>query len=373
MKHRITLACVLACLSFSSLAEERCVYGKNGLQEPITNTEIGGGTTGPATMADGTVVNYQNVAIGPGAEANGSDNIAVGRSAHAEGDSTIAIGPRAEATGDYSQAIGPDAKATDCYSTAVGTGAEATGRSSTAIGDHAKASGDYSTATGNYAEASGHSSTASGRNAKASGAYSSATGSNSEASGAYSTANGSNALATANNSTALGANSRATHTNSVALGAGSQTTRANEVQVGNRQIGGVQDGVLDMDAVNVRQMRAADAWTLNQANQYSDLGDVWTLNEARNYTDERVQYLDKRISRQGAMNTAMSMMTGSAAAIPGKSKIAVGMGFSNGEPALAVGYQRAWLTKKNRPMALTLGAAFARGERSVGLGLAWGL
>lgn len=386
MKRILLTTCLLLALPLSGVAQERCVTGATPIDAPASNYEANGGTTGSATMADGSVVNANNIAIGR-ANAAGAGNIAVGTLANAEGMQTVAIGDNTDATGDFSVAVGQGAQATKCYSVAVGDSAKATGRFATANGANANASGTQSTASGAYSEASGHASTANGTQAKASGAYSTAGGANSNASATYATATGSGSNASgvastatgglsnasAANATANGYNAQATHTNSVALGANSKTTRVNEVNVGSRQIGGVNDAILGTDAVNLRQMQAADAWTLNQAKFYSDAGDIRTLNQAIFYTDEKVKGLNARINRIGAMGTAMSMMTASAASIPSKSKFAVGVGYTNGEPAVALGYQRNWLTKNNRPVSFIVGAAFARKERSVGMGMAWGL
>jgi hypothetical protein len=309
MKRTVLFLALSAC-SFGALAQtaepsgERCVTGTTTAANGYNNYTAGGGTTGPEVMADGTILDRNNISIGQGANGAGSDEIAIGTRANAEGFQGVGVGPNTNITGDFGVGVGQGAEVTKCYGVA--------------IGDAAKAN----------------------------------------------------------------------HRNSVALGPKSATTRENEVNVGGRQIGGVNDAALDTDAVNLRQMRAADAvvlnqarnyadWgdarTLQQAKNYADAGDVWTLNQARHYTDEAVKGLSKRIDRVGAMNTAMSMMTASAASIPSKSKIAVGMGLTNGEPAFAFGYQRNWITKNNRPMSFIVGAAFARHERSVGAGLAWGL
>ena len=350
MKRTALFIALLGC-SFGAMAQtapasgERCVKGANPITNGYNNYTENGGSTGSATMADGVVLAASNSASGQGAQANGRNNIAEGQNALAEGFSASARGTNAKATGDFAQADGDQAIATGCYSIAEGTSAEATARSASAHGDHAKATADY---------------------AKADGAWSSATAKNATADGSFSSA-------TAENASAFGAKAGAHHKNSVALGANSQTTRQNEVNVGGRQIGGVNDATLGTDAVNLRQMQAADAWTLAQAKTYADLGDQWTLNQAKHYTDEKMKGLHERIDRVGAMNTAMSMMTSSAASIPGKSKMAVGVGVTNGEPAVAMGYQRNWLTKNNRPMSFIVGAAFARKERSVGAGMAWGL
>jgi trimeric autotransporter adhesin len=309
MKRTVLFLALSAC-SFGAIAQtaepsgERCVSGTTTTANGYNNYEAAGGSTGPEVMADGTILDRNNISIGQGANANGSDEISIGTRANTEGFQGVGVGANVDVTGDFGVGVGQGVEISKCYGVGIGDGANVQ------------------------------------------------------------------------------------HRNSVALGGKSATTRENEVNVGNRQIGGVNDATLDKDAVNLRQMRAADAVvlnqarnyadlgdarTLNQAKTYSDLGDVWTLNQAKHYTDEKVKGLHKRIDRMGAMSTAMSMMTSSAAAIPGKSKMAVGMGFTNGEPAVAIGYQRAWLTKNNRPMSFTVGAAFARKERSVGAGLAWGL
>jgi autotransporter adhesin len=78
----------------------------------------------------------------------------------------------------------------------------------------------------------------------------------------------------------------------------------------------------------------------------------------------RFEHTDKRIDRSGAMQTAMSMMTASAAGIRTDNRLAVGSGSQNGHAALSVGYQRAVGDRAS----VTLGGAFTNGESSVGLG-----
>ena len=135
------------------------------------------------------------------------------------------------------------------------------GDGSTAVGKDSDASGKDSSAIGSGAVASGDKGSAVGAGAVASGSGSSAIGAGSVASGTGSTAVGEGAKATGDHSTALGQGAQASHTNSVALGAGSTTSRDNEVSIGapgqERYLGNVKDGVLDTDAVNVRQMNNA--------------------------------------------------------------------------------------------------------------------
>jgi len=138
---------------------------------------------------------------------------------------------------------------------APGTG----GPGSIVVGDGADASGKNGSAIGSGAVASGENASAIGNGAAASGSNSSAVGQGAVASGSNSTAVGQGAVASGDNSTALGQGAKATNNNSVALGAGSQTSRDNEVSIGapgaERYLGNVKDGVLDTDAVNVRQLR----------------------------------------------------------------------------------------------------------------------
>jgi len=142
------------------------------------------------------------------------------------------------------------------------------GAGSIVVGDGADASGEKSSAIGQGAVASGDNSSAVGQGAEASGSNSSAVGQGAVASGENSSAIGQGAVASGDNSTALGQGAQASHDNSVALGAGSQTSRDDEVSIGapgaERYLGNVKDGVLDTDAVNVRQLNNAIGGLQNQ-------------------------------------------------------------------------------------------------------------
>ncbi|MEO7149248.1 MAG: YadA-like family protein, partial [Rhodanobacteraceae bacterium] len=70
-----------------------------------------------------------------------------------------------------------------------------------------------------------------------------------------------------------------------------------------------------------------------------------------------------------SMSTAMVQMAASAAGIDTDNRVGVGYGNSNGQSALAVGYQR-----KISPQAtFTIGGSVASGESSVGavVGFGW--
>ena len=77
---------------------------------------------------------------------------------------------------------------------------------------------------------------------------------------------------------------------------------------------------------------------------------------------------DERMGRLGAMNAAMVQMATSAANIQTRNRVAVGVGYSEGESALAVGYQRSI----SRNVSFTLGGAFSSSETSAGAGLGFG-
>ena len=159
----------------------------------------------------------------------------------------IALGENAEATGGNTVAIGQGTKATNYYSIAIGykggAGAPTTGRNAIAIGTETAATGTDSVAIGYTAKARGERSLALGDDAGAWGTNSVALGY-----GAESTLN-------ANNSVALGQNSLANEENVVSIGNdGSQGGSAY-----TRRLVNMAAGVADTDAVNVGQMRDADA------------------------------------------------------------------------------------------------------------------
>ena len=145
----------------------------------------------------------------------------------------------------------------------------------------------------------------------------------------------------------------ASGSNSVALGNNSTNDRANTVSVGSvgseRQITNVAAATARTDAVNF--------------GQFTD-----GLSDLRAYVDRRFGEQDVRIDKLGAMNSAMSTMLASAAGIRTENRIAVGAGFSGGESALAIGYQRAI----GERASFTLGGAFTDDESSAGIGFGYG-
>ncbi|MCD9027249.1 YadA-like family protein [Luteimonas sp. BDR2-5] len=178
-------------------------------------------------------------------------------------------------------------------------------------------------------------------------------------------------------------------------------------------VSNVADGVDDMDAVNVRQMQAgnaatlqsandytgtreaavrtdmatADAATLESANGYTDTVAVRTLASANAYTDsamaafnadidglrvemdDRFRHQDRRIDRLAATSGAYAGMAMNTAGLSGRNRVGVGVGSQGGEQALAVGYQRAIGNRAS----VSIGGAFGGGEKSLmgGAGFSW--
>ncbi len=134
------------------------------------------------------------------------------------------------------------------------------------------------------------------------------------------------------------------------------------------RVANVADGAAPTDAANVRQVQNGNAQTLSQANAYTE-SRIQALNldlpGFRREIDDRFANQDKRISRVGAMGTAMAQMTASAAGIRAPNRLAVGTGVQGGHAAFAVGYQRAI----GDNATFTVGGAISGdGEDSVGAG-----
>ncbi|MFJ2989647.1 ESPR-type extended signal peptide-containing protein [Collimonas sp. NPDC087041] len=186
-----------------------------------------------------------------------------------------------------------------------------------------------------------------GNGAVASGDNSSAIGSGATASGDNSTAVGGKSSATGADSTALGANSSATGNNSVAIGAGSVADRDNSVSFGStgneRQLTNVADGTEATDAVNKRQLDGAISGVNN-----------------------RIDQLDRRVDEMGAISSAQAQMAMSTAGLLGNNRLGVGVGYQNGQSALALGYQHVY-AKGSRTLNFG-GATSTRGTVSVGAG-----
>ena len=95
---------------------------------------------------------------------------------------------------------------------------------------------------------------------------------------------------------------------------------------------------------------------------------TWTLSGSLEAASARIDQLDVDVSRSGAMQSAMSMMSASAAGIRETNRLAVGAGFQGGQNALSIGFQRALSDKTT----FTLGGAFSGGQSTIGIGYGMG-
>ncbi|KLD66005.1 YadA-like family protein [Dyella japonica] len=223
--------------------------------------------------------------------------------------------------------------------------------------------------------------------------------------GNNSAAGGAGAAASGDNSLALGNGSQATADNSVAIGNASVADRANAVSMGSsgkeRQITNVAAGTQGTDAVNVSQLKAAQAGgvqydinsdgstnynsvTLNPnggstaihnvqaGTATTDAVNVGQLNDAmvntqnwsKNYTDQQINQMGKR----AYAGTASALATANIpqAYQPNQSVVGVGIGNYHGQNAISVGMST--ITESGRYIF----KASATGSQQDGLGVGVG-
>ncbi|WP_303636622.1 ESPR-type extended signal peptide-containing protein [Stenotrophomonas tuberculopleuritidis] len=102
---------------------------------------------------------------------------------------------------------------------------------------------------------------------------------------------------------------------------------------------------------------------LARANQYSD--------GISREVDRRLEKMDKRFNRMAAMNSAQSAMAMNTAGLATYNRLGAGVGYAEGESAMAVGYQRVLNDKGSATFSLN-GAFTNSGERSLGVGVGIG-
>lgn len=102
---------------------------------------------------------------------------------------------------------------------------------------------------------------------------------------------------------------------------------------------------------------------LARANEYSD-------GVARE-VDARLDKMDKRFNRMAAMSSAQTAMAMNTAGLATYNRLGAGVGYAEGESAMAVGYQRVLNDKGSATFSLN-GAFTNSGEQSVGLGVGIG-
>ena len=257
-------------------------------------------------------------------------------------------GSAASVIGDNSLALGINASVQGTNSTAIGYGAQVIGDSSISIGDQNQVTGNGSGAFGDPNIVVGN--------------------------GSY--VIGNDNTVKADNTFVLGNNVETEAKNAVVLGHNSASARDNTVSVGakdnERQIIHVADATEATDAVNLRQMQAANTDTLKTSKDYTDTrisGLESSFTDFSLQTEHRFKEVDKRFDRQGAMSSAMMNMATSTSGLKGLNRVGVGAGFQGSEKAVAVGYQR--IVSDN--VSLSLGGAFTEDESSggAGVGFSW--
>lgn len=102
---------------------------------------------------------------------------------------------------------------------------------------------------------------------------------------------------------------------------------------------------------------------LARANEYTD-GAISTF-------ERRLDKMDKRFNRMAAMSSAQSAMAMNTAGLATYNRLGAGVGYSEGESAMAVGYQRVLNEKGSATFSLN-GAFTNSGERSMGVGVGIG-
>ena len=254
----------------------------------------------------------------------------------------------ASVTGDNSLALGINASVQGENSIAIGYGAQVVGDSSISVGDRNQVKGNGSGTFGDPNVVVGN--------------------------GSY--VIGNDNTVKADNTFVLGNNVNTEAKNAVILGNNSTSTRDNSVSVGTkdseRQIIHVADATEATDAVNLRQMQAANTETLKTSKDYTDTrisGLESSFTDFSLQTERRFKEVDKRFDRQGAMSSAMMNMATSTSGLKGLNRVGVGAGFQGGETAVAVGYQR--IVSDN--VSLSFGGAFTEDESSggAGVGFSW--
>lgn len=102
---------------------------------------------------------------------------------------------------------------------------------------------------------------------------------------------------------------------------------------------------------------------LARANEYAD--------GAISNFERRLDKMDKRFNRMAAMSSAQSAMAMNTAGLATYNRLGAGVGYSEGESAMAVGYQRVLNEKGSATFSLN-GAFTNSGERSMGVGVGIG-
>ena len=363
----------------------------------------GSGVWATAVGANSTATGYASTASGDYSTASGYGSAASGSSSTAVGAGSMAVGAGSTASGYASTASGVQSAASGTDSTALGHSAASSGTNSVALGANSTDGGEANVVsvgsagqtrritnvtagvnptdavnvsqlqgavsgniavnnTSGYANpsATGNDSMAVGAGAVASAANSLAVGSNARATGTNAIAIGSGALATgsvavgtgataSNGGSAFGDFSTATGTASAAVGQGATSTGANSVAIGSNSTDGGQANVVSVgSAGNERRItNVAPGVNSTDAVNVSQLGSL----------SDKVEELDRDAHR--GIAGAIALSRAYIPLNPGESGMAVGVGTSNGQTAVAVSLQ--YYTKKN--IHVNIGTSVSSGSR----------
>ncbi|QEQ63076.1 adhesin [Haemophilus influenzae biotype aegyptius] len=337
-----------------------------GLSNTVTGESYGGGNgnlqvyglSNTVKGASSQVFGQENKVYGVYHTVSGYDNN-VGKDSNKIDDHTynVVSGYKNKVEGSHNVVLGETNEAKKADNTAVNY--------TVALGYSAKTLGNDAVAIGKQAEAN-IGSTAIGKEANATGNYSTALGKESKALGSY--------------TVAIGNGAKAEHSDSVALGSNAQTTRSDEVSVGKsgseKFIANVKDAVNDTDAVNKRQMEKADAKTLADANQYTDLKLGTLQTQVHNFQSDfnelngKLGKLDRKLERGLAAANALSGLV--LPQVVGKASFSAAVGGYGSSNAVAIGV--GYTPKAN--ITLKSGIAVNAGKNSkisyqMGAGWVW--
>jgi autotransporter adhesin len=412
----------------------------NGLSSTINNISNGGGIKyfhANSSLADSQAVGSNSIAVGPKAVSAGADSVAIGNGATASTDNSVALGANSTTgavTGTAGATIAGD-NYTFAGSNPTGTvsvGAVGQERTITNVAAGVLSSDSTDAVNGSQLHATnqavdkldgrvsnventvnniagdiGNISTGQAgmfqTSAEQKAPAPTPTGSNAAAGGAGAVASGDNSLA-------LGNGSQASASNSVAIGNDSVADRTNAVSVGSagneRQITNVAAGTQGTDAVNVSQLKSAQAGgvqydtnsdgstnynsvTLNPSGGNATIHNVQagtatsdavnvgqlnnamidTKNWAKSYTDQQVSQMGKRAYAGTASALASAGIP--QAYQPNQSVAGVGIGTYRGQSAISVGVSTISESGRYIFKASATGSQQDGFGANVGAGVAW--
>ncbi|SAL55062.1 hypothetical protein AWB69_05872 [Caballeronia udeis] len=251
-----------------AVAETAAARGKKSSGRARASLGLSAMAVAGASLGLPSAATADQVAIGAGSVASGSNTTAIGTKAISSGaNESIAIGSDVQSTANDAVSIGSQIRNAAASSIVIGSNDVALDAASTQSVLFAPDTGAVTNSAHSFSfnpyggTGTSNSSDAINLSGTAAGAIGGVTiGSKSSVTAANTVAVGASAVASATDALALGHGAKASFSNSVALGANSAATRANTVSVGaagkERQITNVAPGSELTDATNVGQLNA---------------------------------------------------------------------------------------------------------------------